>query len=375
MKIWFMLPFNRSRIRKAVQRSGSQRYILYVLLAFAASVSITRLFLSLTGYPKIGSGELHIAHVLWGGLILFIATLVPLLFANRWAYTLSALLSGVGVGLFIDEVGKFITQSNNYFYPAAAPIVYGVFLLTLLVYTMTRRHHPHDVRTELYALFDDLQEVLDNDLDEREHRRILDNLDHIRSQTDHPDLLALADSLEAFVHSKQLSLVPGTPGPVMRLLYRLNARVEKVVTRSRLKASLVAGLALLGLWSLVYPVRILFQIQVPGQIQFVLADLVNQGMIRTSLGLHGFEIRLALELSVSLVDLTAAVLLLIRRERRGLNLGFIGLIFSLALVDTVVFYFNQFTTIANVIVQSLVLLGLLAYRRRFFLREPPIKDR
>lgn len=370
-----MLPFNRSRIRKAVQRSGSQRYILYVLLAFAASVSITRLFLSLTGYPKIGSGELHIAHVLWGGLILFIATLVPLLFANRWAYTLSALLSGVGVGLFIDEVGKFITQSNNYFYPAAAPIVYGVFLLTLLVYTMTRRHHPHDVRTELYALFDDLQEVLDNDLDEREHRRILDNLDHIRSQTDHPDLLALADSLEAFVHSKQLSLVPGTPGPVMRLLYRLNARVEKVVTRSRLKASLVAGLALLGLWSLVYPVRILFQIQVPGQIQFVLADLVNQGMIRTSLGLHGFEIRLALELSVSLVDLTAAVLLLIRRERRGLNLGFIGLIFSLALVDTVVFYFNQFTTIANVIVQSLVLLGLLAYRRRFFLREPPIKDR
>ena len=360
-----MMPFSRPRVRKAVQRSRSQRYILYVLLAFAASVSITRLFLSLTGYPKIGGGELHIAHVLWGGLILFIATLIPLLFANRWAYTLSAVLSGVGVGLFIDEVGKFITQNNNYFYPAAAPIVYGVFLLTLLLYTMTRRKRPHDVRTELYALFDDLQEVLDFDLDEREHQRILDSLDHIRSQTDQPDLLALADSLEAFIHSKQVTLVPGTPGPWMRFFQSINTGIEKIATRKRLKVTLAVSLAALGLWSLTYPLRILFQIQAPGQIQFVLSDLVNQGMIHTSLGLHGFEIRLALELSVSLVYLTAAGFITFGREKRGLDLGFIGLAFSLAVVDTVVFYFNQFTTIVNVIAQTLVLLALIAYRRRF----------
>jgi|SRR5450759_2523182 len=363
-----MIPFSRPKVRKAVQRIGSQRYILFVLLSFAGSVSITRLFLSLTGYPKIGTGELHIAHVLWGGLILFIATLIPLLFANRWAYSTSALLSGLGVGLFIDEVGKFITQNNNYFYPAAAPIVYGVFLLTALLYTRIRRNHPHDVRSELYALFDELQEVLDFDLDEKERARILTRMEHIRTETDQPDLLALVDSLENLMISEKINLVPSLPGTVMTFFIRINGWFEKLVSRMRLKAALIGGLAALGIWSLTYPLRVIFQIRVPQQIQFVLADLVNQGMIKTTLGLHGFELRLALEISVGLIYIISAVFLATRFERRGLNLGFVGLVFSLAVVDMVVFYFNQFTTIVYALVQTAVLLGMMVYRQRFLRR-------
>jgi divalent metal cation (Fe/Co/Zn/Cd) transporter len=36
-----------------------------------------------------------------------------------WAIQASALLSGIGIGLFINEVGKFITQTNDYFFPPA----------------------------------------------------------------------------------------------------------------------------------------------------------------------------------------------------------------------------------------------------------------
>jgi hypothetical protein len=91
-------------------------------VSIAASVILIRLFLELTGYPHVGNGELHIAHVLWGGLLLFVASLLCLLFANRWAYTAGALSASVGVGLFIDEVGKFITQNNDYFFPAARSV-------------------------------------------------------------------------------------------------------------------------------------------------------------------------------------------------------------------------------------------------------------
>jgi hypothetical protein len=360
-----MIQFSRPKVRKAVQRVGSQRYMLFVLLSFAGSVSITRLFLSLTGYPKIGTGELHIAHVLWGGLILFIATLIPLLFANRWAYILTSFLSGVGIGLFIDEVGKFITQSNNYFYPAAAPIVYGLFMLTVLVYTQVRRHQPHDVRTELYAVFDELQEILDFDLDEKEHARILAQLDHIRGSTDQPDLIALADSLENFINSEKIALVPGTPGRVVKSVERFDAWAAQAGTKNRLKAGVVGGLIALGIWSLAYPVRFIFQIRYSAQVQFMLADLVNQGLLKTTLGLHGFELRLGLELAASLIYLSAAGLITFGQERRGLDLGYIGLVFSLAVVDMVVFYFNQFTTIVYGLTQAAVLISLLYYRYRF----------
>ena len=111
--------------RTPVKREKAERYMLLSVVSFAATVVVVRLFLQLTGYPQVGSSELHLAHLLWGGLALFIAALLPLILANRWAYTAGALLSGIGVGLFIDEVGKFITQNNDYFYPPAAPIIYG----------------------------------------------------------------------------------------------------------------------------------------------------------------------------------------------------------------------------------------------------------
>lgn len=55
-------------IRNPVRRPAAERYLLITLLSFAMSVSLTRLFLELSGYPQLGSGTLHIAHVLWGSL-------------------------------------------------------------------------------------------------------------------------------------------------------------------------------------------------------------------------------------------------------------------------------------------------------------------
>ena len=41
------------------------------LFAAAATVLITRTYLKLTGYPQVGGhSQLHVAHVLWGGLLL-----------------------------------------------------------------------------------------------------------------------------------------------------------------------------------------------------------------------------------------------------------------------------------------------------------------
>ena len=40
------------------------------------SVFAIRIFLSLTDYPQVGVGGLHIAHMLWGGFLMLIAIII-----------------------------------------------------------------------------------------------------------------------------------------------------------------------------------------------------------------------------------------------------------------------------------------------------------
>jgi len=112
-------------------RQAWQHLEAFVICA-VVTILITRSFLSATGYPKIGSGGLHIAHMLWGGLLLLIAQLLTLSYLGPVTKPLAAVLGGVGFGLFIDEVGKFVTADNNYFYRPAVAIMYVVFVLIVL---------------------------------------------------------------------------------------------------------------------------------------------------------------------------------------------------------------------------------------------------
>ncbi len=94
-----------------------------------ATVLFTRALLAATGYPQVGSSSLHIAHVLWGGLLLLAALISVLAFLSPGVRPLAAVAGGVGFGLFIDEVGKFVTKNVNYFYRPAIAIIYVSFVL------------------------------------------------------------------------------------------------------------------------------------------------------------------------------------------------------------------------------------------------------
>ena len=202
---------SQGTVRAAVKRAHAETYLLISLAAFAGSVIVTRQFLLMTGYPQIGNDVLHIAHALWGGLLLLVAVLVPLLLANGWAFTLSALLSGVGVGLFIDEVGKFITHTHDYFFPPAAPVIYAFFLLLALLYLFVRRRRHPDPRAELYRALAGLHELVDNNLDTKELETLLARLEVAR-RADQPHVAGLAAALHSYLGETDIPLLPARPG-------------------------------------------------------------------------------------------------------------------------------------------------------------------
>jgi hypothetical protein len=140
------------------------------LVTAVAAVLLIRLFLQLTGFPQLGNSTLHVAHMLWGGLGMLVAIVILLSFVGRTGNKLSAVIGGAGFGAFIDEVGKFVTQDNDYFFQPAISIMYVVFILT---YIAIRWLHSARRRTTQEYLVNALQETQkvaggDLDLDERD---------------------------------------------------------------------------------------------------------------------------------------------------------------------------------------------------------------
>lgn len=349
-----------SRVRRPVQREGADFNLLLTLLSFAASVSLTRLFLDLTGYPQLGGGELHIAHVLWGGLLLFVAALLPLILANRWVYRVGAMLAGVGVGLFIDEVGKFITQSNDYFHPAAAPIVYAFFLITVFVYYRVRRPPVRSPRAELYRALDSLGELLDRDLQGGEHEGLVRRLRFVRDQKERPVLSELADRLLDLLRDESLQLAPSRRTLWDQLWASWIRWEARYLTPGRSKAALIGALLALGLWGLYGVISALN----PGLAESRFQELLVAGRLSSSSQIAWFAARMSLQTVVSSIVLAGAVLLLAGRGKLGADLGNLGVLLSLTTVNLLIFYFDQFSTILKATVEFATLVGLARYRQR-----------
>lgn len=107
--------------------------LLEMMLVFAvATILVIRAVLSLTGYPQLGGGGFHIAHMLWGGLGMLISIAVLLSYWNPAVRQIAAALGGIGFGFFIDELGKFITSDNDYFFQPTIAIIYILFILLFI---------------------------------------------------------------------------------------------------------------------------------------------------------------------------------------------------------------------------------------------------
>ena len=109
------------------------------LVSAIATVVIIRIFLEATGYPQLGGGGLHIAHVLWGGLGMLAAIVLLLLYLSPTTRLIAALVGGAGFGAFVDELGKFVTSDNDYFFKPTAAILYAVFVVLFLATRELRR--------------------------------------------------------------------------------------------------------------------------------------------------------------------------------------------------------------------------------------------
>lgn len=150
------------------------------LFSAVATVLVVRTLLAVAGYPQVGGGGLHVAHVLWGGLLMAAAIVLMEIFPGTLVRIRAAFIGGIGFGLFIDEVGKFVTKDVNYFYQPAIAIMYAVFVALYLVVREVLQRRALDDRRRLALASAALSDLALGQLDTA-HRdyalRLLDGVD------------------------------------------------------------------------------------------------------------------------------------------------------------------------------------------------------
>ena len=352
----------------------------FLITAVAAILGI-RLGLHLSGYPQLGGGGLHIAHMLWGGLGMLVAIILMLEFSNRTTRQWAAIIGGIGFGTFIDELGKFITSDNNYFYQPSIAVIYVIFISLFLSIRWINHSSLLSQSESMANATEIIQEGIHaGGLDDEERLAALELLKSSNTQ--------LAGDLRCILE-KFTTLPMHRPGVLARIRNALAIFYSGLASRGWFRwlvtgiflADAVAGLAFIMLdmeWSWPTAAAILggclamwalFQFTNPSTprrrilrcvFSVALAAVIGIAMLfnlRSSLGAFDDWVELVTTMATTVLTIIGA--LVIHRSRLKAYLWFRGAtLISILVTDVFAFYQYQFLALGDLALDMLLFLAL-----------------
>jgi len=325
-----------------------------VLVCAVVTVLVIRLQLWITNYPQLGGGKLHIAHLLWGGLLMLIAIGLLLSYMGPKVRRTAAVLGGIGFGFFVDELGKFITSDNDYFFKPAAGVIYMVFVLLFFFTRWLRRRGALTPEEALVNAADIVSEAALHDLDARERERALELLD--RCDASDP----LVKPMRTLMIEIQ-SLPVRPPGRLTRWARWIRAHYYRVIEEPWFPRALRIAFTLLGILALVQVFGFVFD--------FFIVSHGDHVDVSVSRGLDGLS-RVSLYGWLNVASAVAGTVLLwigiVRLGHSRLS-GYVwierALLVSICLTQVFVFVESQFSAVFGLTVSAILLITVRAMIR------------
>ncbi len=235
----------------------ASEYFEIFLIAAVTTILGVRFFLDISGYPQIGGGGLHIAHMLWGGLLMLSAIFLLLTCINNFIFLLSALVGGIGFGLFIDELGKFITSDNNYFFEPTFALIYIIFILLFLAFRFLEKKHKYSDREYTANAFDLVRQLVTEKYDPKVSHQALKLIQSGKiSSTASKPLFDMIVNLDAEYLHGQVSQT--------NLVERLSLLYEKIVAQNWFRRTMIVFFTiftLYNLWKGIEVISLYFRLQ------------------------------------------------------------------------------------------------------------------
>ncbi len=182
-------------------------------------------------------------------MVLAIGLLVT--FLGRSPRFPAAVVGGVGFGFFIDELGKFITSNNNYFFEPAAALIYLIFIGLFLLTRSLQRRRGLSPNEKLSNAIDLIGEAARHDFDMNEKRRALEYLEG--ADPGHP----LVEPMRRLIG--ELEAIPAqAPSRLTRLARSVRDRYRGLIETTWFRSAIVWVFALWAVLSAFTIVELVF---------------------------------------------------------------------------------------------------------------------
>ena len=296
-----------------------------------------RIYLELTGYPQVGGSKLHIAHMLWGGLGMVIAFGMLLLFASDVWKPVAAVIGGAGFGCFIDELGKFITKDNDYFYRPTIGLIYAILVVLFLLSRSIDKIDKVTPSDHMFYAVRSLELLAIGRLDRQRQQEALRHLDAANYQSPFTDSVRHALEDAHVVES-------ATPPLILRWRHTFAAWYWQLVSTK-------------WLWRVVILIFVVRVAQIVGMLIFGVWTGDFTFMDGLSFAEWG---ALASGFVAGLLAVYGLILLYRQRRSRGLSALADSTLISLLFGQFFAFAADQFAAISTLVVE-LVILGVLRF--------------
>jgi hypothetical protein len=257
-----------------------------------------------------------------------VALLLCLSFLGNRARLWAALLGGIGFGFFIDEIGKFITRDNDYFFQPSIALIYITFVLIYLAFRDLQMRRGVSREEYLVNAVHDLEEAVINDLQPEERTRALRYLGAIAEKDD------LSLRLEALIEGANVQ--PRINGSLHRIRRYVVEGYLKVLAR----ANRFGGLITLFILQLAINA---------GTVALIVAGHLSEGIVAEVSGLRSGLVGLLptsdwlLIVSTIIPSVFVVVALFALRRSRMTALIFFhrAVLLSILFTEVFMFYRNQ----------------------------------
>lgn len=331
--------------KNLIKRFHASESVLDLMIWALCSLLGTRLFLEITGYFTIGHGVWHIAHVLWGGLFMLLGLLLMLIFYGKLSREIGAVLAGIGWGLFIDEIGKYLTRDNNYWFRPAIIFIYISFVILFFVYRSLEKKKTISSQVLWYELLESLEEVAGNDLEVSEKKSLLSQIKQLKNYPSSQNSQVLLSGLEKYVHR----LHPQKDHQEFDLPRFLAKILNTTYSRLFKKKIILISLSLYSLWyvfdKFVDMTKVIFN---PHRLLLIQTYYRHYDFFSKT-DVYMVTTKFIVEIIVAAFYLIGLIFWLRKKSRRGIRFYQWGLLINIFIGSIFKFYFEQFSAVFGLI--------------------------